>query len=979
MRPRRCTRNLREDAAGSTRSVWYFQVAKAASQQEETTMAVVEKEAPGTSESGPAPTSAGTGTEWYRLTPEAVAQKLQVDPARGLSAAEAQQRLQKYGPNALAGKQKESGWQSFLRQYRDFMQILLLSAAAINQIFAHSWSTTILLVGLTVFNAVLGLRQEAKAQASLDSLQKMVKNIARVRRDGNATEIDSGGVVPGDIVLIEAGNRVPADGRLFVAATLEIEEAALTGESTAVLKDVSEIDKPKVGLGDRLDMAFMNSSVTRGRGEMIVTTTGMGTEMGHIAELLNETESSKTPLQKQLDRLTIIIAGIAGITFVIMLLLGWYRGQELDQVFVAGVVLAIAAIPTGLPAVVTTLYSMGTRTLAEQHAIVKRLPSVETLGSISAICSDKTGTLTLNKMTARQFTIPGQNRYKVTGEGYSTQGELLHSGGTRIDLDAVLLPMALCADARLDGEGLIGDPTEGALIVLAAKGGIDIEGAKQTYPRIAEVPFDAEYKFMGTFHNMTNEQGKPVVRCFVKGAPDVLIGRSSSYWMPDGQVMPITDDNRHLALEENERMAADGQRVMIVARRDFDPQTFDPKGNLLSLVKDLTLLAMVGIVDPPRAEAKVAIGKCRSAGIQVRMITGDHAVTAAAIGRELGIEGKAMTGAQFAATSDEELMKDLPNIGVIARVTPEDKIRLVTLLQRQDNIVAMTGDGVNDAPALKKADIGVAMGITGTDVTKDAGVMILTDDNFATIVKAVEYGRALYDNLSKYVRVQMAWLVGFIGTFLIASILNIAAGQPFTPLQVLWINFAIEVPLAVALGFDKPLPGLMERKPRPLKQPVLSRAQWARIIVLGIVMAVGTLGTRVYYENNGGVDPVVAATISMVVFGLYNLFAGISARDETGSAFNRDILSDPFQTRLYGLSLLFIFLPTSLDFLQRFLGTGDLTFDQWLVCIAVAFVLLLVDEVFKFFLRRSRERATTAISAPQPTPTPTPTPTQAQA
>jgi Ca2+-transporting ATPase len=907
---------------------------------------------------------------------------LQVDPAKGLTAAEAQQRLQQYGPNQLAGKAKETGWQAFLRQYRDFMQILLLGAAAINLIFnTQAWSTTILLVGLTIFNAVLGLRQEAKAQASLDALQKMVKSIARVRRDGQAVEIDSGGVVPGDIVLIEAGNRVPADGRLFVAATLEIEEAVLTGESVPVLKDTDAIDKQNVALGDELCMAFMNSSVTRGRGEMIVTTTGMNTQMGHIAALLNQTEGDKTPLQKQLDRLTIILAAIAGITFLIMLLTGWIRGQALDQIFVAGVVLAIAAIPTGLPAVVTTLYSMGTRTLAEQGAIVKRLPSVETLGSISAICSDKTGTLTLNKMTARQFSIPGQNHYKVTGEGYSTQGQLLHSGdATNIDLDEVLLPMALCADARLDGEDLIGDPTEGALIVLAAKGGIDLDGARQTYPRVAEIPFDAEYKFMGTFHNMTNAAGQPVVRCFVKGAPDVLVARGGSYWLPGGETAPVTDENRHLALEENERMAAEGQRVMVVARRDFDPQTFNPKGDLLGLVQDLTLLAMVGIVDPPRAEAKAAIAKCHSAGIQVRMITGDHAVTAAAIGRELGITGEAITGAQFASMSDEQLLKDVDNIGVIARVTPEDKIRLVSLLQRKENIVAMTGDGVNDAPALKKADIGVAMGITGTDVTKEAGVMILTDDNFATIVKAVEYGRALYDNLSKYVRVQMTWLVGFIATFLIATLLNIAAGQPFTPQQVLWINFAIEVPIAIALGFDKPLPGLMERKPRPLKQPILTRAQWARIIFLGLLMAIGTLGVRYYYETIlGSVTPVVAATISMTAFGLFNFAAGISARDETGSAFNRDIFSDPFQLRLYGLSLLFIFLPTQLNFLQRILGTGDLTFEQWMVCVALAFIYLLIDEVIKFFMRRSRAQASETAVTPAPTPTPTPTPTQAQA
>ncbi|MGW8249555.1 MAG: cation-translocating P-type ATPase, partial [Anaerolineales bacterium] len=689
---------------------------------------------------------------WYIMTPDEVAKQLQVDPAKGLSAAEVQQRLQQYGPNKLAGKAKEPGWQAFLRQYKDFMQILLLVAAVVNLVVTGEWGTTLVLLILTVFNAVLGLNQESKAEASLAALEKMMKNIARVRRDGQAVEVDAEELVPGDIVLMEAGNRVPADGRLFVTATVEIEEAALTGESVASPKDTETITKADAPLGDRHCMAYMNTAVTRGRGEMIVTTTGMGTEMGKIADLLNKTEADKTPLQKQLDRLTIIIASLAGVTFLLMLIIGLMQGSEFAVIFTAGIALAISAIPTGMPAVVTTLYSMGTRVLAAQNAIVKRLPSVETLGSVSAICSDKTGTLTLNKMTAVEFTIPGQNRYHITGEGYGTKGELeltrgipagepwkkgtapyttdgqlLSAGGAKIDLDEIMLPMALCADARLDGESLIGDPTEGALIVLAEKGGIHVDGAREMYPRVAEVPFDSEYKFMATFHNMNDHQGKPVVRCFVKGAPDVLIARAGSYWMPGGEVLQLTDENRPLALKENDRMAASGERVMVVARKDFDPQTFDPKGNLIDLVNELTLLAMVGIVDPPRAEARDAIAKCHSAGIQVRMITGDHAVTAAAIGHQLGIEGTALTGAQFAAKSDEELTNELDDIGVIARVAPEDKIRLVRLLQEKQNIVAMTGDGVNDAPALKKADIGVAMGITGTEVSKGAAVMILTD------------------------------------------------------------------------------------------------------------------------------------------------------------------------------------------------------------------------------------------------------------
>ncbi len=888
--------------------------------------------------------------KWYTLSPEDVSKRLQVEPAKGLSAGEAKQRLEKYGPNKLAGKKKEPGWRAFLRQYQDFMQILLLVAALVNQVVVKEWGTTILLVVLTIFNAVMGLNQESKAEASLAALEKMMKNIARVRRDGQAIEVDSEELVPGDVVLMEAGNRVPADGRLFVAATLEIEEAALTGESVASSKDIETIDKPEVPLGDRHSMAFMNTSVTRGRGEMIVTTTGMGTEMGHIADLLNKTEADKTPLQKQLDKLTKTIAGLAGVAFILMIILLNGQGLEFSAIFTAGIALAISAIPTGMPAVVTTLYSMGTRVLANQNAIVKRLPSVETLGSVSAICSDKTGTLTLNKMTAREFSIPGHNHYKVSGEGYSTQGQLLHDGGTKIDLDAILLPMALCADARLDGEALIGDPTEGALIVLAEKGGISIDGSRAKYPRVAEVPFDSDYKFMATFHNMTNEQGKPVVRAFVKGAPDVLVARGGSYWMPGGETLPITEDNRHLALTENDRMAQAGERVMVVARRDFDPQTFDPKGKLIDLMTDLTLLAMVGIVDPPRAEARDAIARCHSAGIQVRMITGDHAVTAAAIGKELGITGEALTGAQFAATSDEELTKRLDNIGVIARVAPEDKIRLVRLLQKKQNIVAMTGDGVNDAPALKKADIGVAMGITGTEVSKDAAVMILTDDNFATIVKAVEYGRAIYDNLAKYIRFQMGMLAAFIISYLGAAFFGILGGIPFSPLVVLFINFLVQVPIAIALGFDKPSPGLMDRKPRPLSQPVLSRAQWVRLVIVGILIAIGTLLLEWQYAQAG---QAVAATMGFVAFSLFNIIFGLSARSEFGSVFDRDNISDRRQMGLYGLALLLTFLATELNFLQRFLGTVSLNGNQWITCFAFAIGLLLLIELVKWIARRS--------------------------
>lgn len=899
---------------------------------------------------GDAEAGSRSATPWYSRSAGDVARAFEVQPERGLTAAQAAERLAAHGPNRLAGGKKESAPAAFVRQYRDFMQIVLLAAAVVNQLVTREWGTTLVLVGLTVFNAVVGLRQEAKAEESVRALAQMLKTVARVRRDGQAVEIDAEQLVPGDIVLMEAGNRVPADGRITVAATLEIEEAALTGESLPVAKSADPVAGTEVPLGDRVSVAYMNTSVTRGRGEMIVTDTGMGTEIGHIAHLLAGTETDKTPLQKQLDSLSKIIATIAGIALVLVVLLGLARGESFDTLFITGVALAVAAIPTGLPAVVTALLSIGTREIARRNAIIKRLPAVETLGSTSVICSDKTGTLTLNKMTARELMIPGRNRFTVTGEGYRTGGEIKHVGGERFDLDPYLLPMVLCADAVLDGDNLIGDPTEGALIVLGAKGGLDIEQTRAAYPRIAEVPFDSDYKFMATFHRMTGDGGKPVVRCYVKGAPDVLIGRATSYREPDGTILAVTDGNRQLATDANDRIAAAGERVMVVAQRDFDPAGFDPSSNLIEQVRDLTLLAMVGIVDPPRAEAKAAIAQCRDAGIRVRMITGDHATTAAAIAKELGIEGRAVTGTQFAGMSDEELLAQLPDIGVIARVAPEDKLRLVRLLKTSGNIVAMTGDGVNDAPALKAADIGVAMGITGTEVSKEAAVMILTDDNFATIVKAVEYGRGLYDNLLKYLRFQMSTLVAYVAIFIGAGILNIAAGTPLNPLQILWLNMVIDVPIAIALGFDQPATGLMRHAPRPVGAPVLSARDWVRLCVQGAVMTIGSLAAYQLGHAQGG--PVAGATMLLTTLSLFHLVGGLLSRDQVGPIFDRDAIPGIAQLRRYGFALLGILAVTLLDPLERIFGTTGLSLNQWLICIALALTLLVVEELIKLVLRR---------------------------
>ena len=895
-----------------------------------------------------------------------VARQLGVDPARGLSAEEARSRLQSHGPNRLAGGKKETGWRAFLRQYEDFMQVILLGAALVNQLVTGDTGTTVVLAGLTVFNAVIGLRQESKAEESVKALAQMMKTIARVRRDGQAVEIDAAELVPGDVVLVEAGNLVPADARVSLAATMEIEEAALTGESLPVGKSIEPVAGADVPLGDRTCMAYMNTSVTRGRGELIVTSTGMDTEIGHIADMLANTETSKTPLQKQLDALSKIIASIAAVALVLVVLLGLARGQSFDTLFVTGVALAVAAIPTGLPAVVTALLSMGTREIARRNAIVKRLPAVETLGSTSAICSDKTGTLTLNKMTARELIIPGQNRYTVSGEGYSTEGEISHVGGQHQDLDPYLLPMVLCADAVLDGVNLIGDPTEGALIVLGAKGGLDIDETRRALPRVAEVPFDSDYKFMATFHEVTADDGRRVVRCYVKGAPDVLIARATTIRRPDGSLVPITDENRHLATTANDQIANAGERVMVVAQRDLDPSVLRSGGDLIDQVQELTLLAMIGIVDPPRPEAKVAIAECHDAGIRVRMITGDHATTAAAIAGELGIEGRAITGTEFAAMSDEQLMSELDEIGVVARVAPEDTVRLVRLLKEKGNVVAMTGDGVNDAPALKTADIGVAMGITGTEVSKEAAVMILTDDNFATIVGAVSYGRTLYDNLLKYLRFQMSTLVAYIAIFIGAGIIGIANGAPLNPLQILWLNMVVDIPLAIALGFDQPARGLMARPPRPVGAPVLSRNNWFRLLAQGAVMTIGALAAyQIGDEQNGA---VVAATMLLTALSLFHVAGALLCRDQQNTIFDRDAVPGVMQLRRYAVSLLAIVLVTSLDFLQRIFDTAPLTFTQWCICAGIAASIVVVEELIKLVIRHRVSASPAAVSPPVTSP-----------
>jgi P-type Ca2+ transporter type 2C len=816
------------------------------------------------------------------------------------------------------------------------------------------FATGIVLIGLTLLNAAMGLNQEGKAEASVAALQKLMVVKAKVRRDGALAEIPMEDIVPGDIVNVEAGDLVPADARILSAATLEIDESALTGESVPVPKGVEPVASD-AALGDRVDMAYMNTQVTRGAATVLVVATGMSTEVGHISGMLQATTTEQTPLTIQLAKLTNQILAIAGVALVASIAIGYFiNGQTLQTLFLTAVAFAVSAIPTGLPAVVTAVLSMGTQSLASAGAIVKRLRSVETLGSTSAINSDKTGTLTLNQMTAVQMAIPGR-RYTISGEGYQTTGQISHAGGQAdVPLEPYLMPMALCADAEVKDGALVGDPTEGALVVLAAKGGVDPTLTRERYPRVATLPFDAAYKMMATFHAMKDAKGKDVVRAYVKGAPDQLMKRAASAHGPDGTEVPI-DRIRDAAAAENDRLGKQGLRVMATGQKDFDPKKFDPNADLLPLLDGLTLLAMVGIVDPARPEAKAAIAQAKDAGIRVRMITGDHAVTAEAIAGQLGIEGRAITGAEFAAMSDEQAAREIDDIGVIARVAPEDKVHLVDILKAKGHIVAMTGDGVNDAPALKKADIGVAMGITGTEVSKEAAVMILTDDNFATIVKAVELGRALYDNLMRYIRFQMGVLFGFIITFLGSSIFNILSGIPFLPLQTLWVNFTVDVFQAIGLGWGKPREGLMGQPPRPKDQAILPRRLLGWLVFAGFVMAVGTLGVIVYASNNYG--EAVAHTMGLATFSVFNLLFSLETADENRTLFSSELLENPMLLKTTALSVVTIVFATELGILQRILGTVGLSLEQWGICVLVGASIVVVAEIKKLLKIRTDETA----------------------
>jgi P-type Ca2+ transporter type 2C len=885
---------------------------------------------------------------WYALDPEAVASRLGVNVDSGLSAAEAAVRLRRDGPNALPEEKPPSKFRRLLGQYTSYMQLILVGASVVSLVIKQ-WSTAIVLFVLSLINAVTGLRQEGKAESAMNALKSMMEATARVRRDGVEAEIPAEQLVIGDVVLIAAGDEVPADGRIVSSSSLQIDESALTGESVPAAKGTETLSVGELGAGDQANMAFMNTPVTHGSGVMIVTSVGSDTQVGRIAGMLSATATEETPLTKQMNTLTLWIVGAAGVTMIIMFALGLYRGQSWTMLFNTAVALAIAAIPLALPMVVQVVLSLGSVELAKQKAIVKDLPSVETLGFTSAINSDKTGTLTMNQMTAVEVLDP-TDRYTITGSGYGLEGKISHPAGKTDTLDAAILPYVVANDAKLVDGTVVGDPTEGALLVLAYKAGIDIDATREGLPRLATLPFDPTYKLMATFIQTTDALGLPVVRCFVKGAAPAVMDRVATA-LSAGASIPWDDDLKERAQANVARMGEAGLRVMAAAFRDIELTHFDADGDLLSYVHDLEITSLVAMVDPPREESKAAVANAQRAHIRVRMVTGDDVVTGAAIAKQLGIDGDAMLGADFAALSEQQRKDRIDTIGVVGRVAPEHKVLLAQTLKDKGYVVAMTGDGVNDAPAIKAADIGVAMG-SGTEVAKNAGKMILSDDNFATIVYAVGQGRKLYDNLNKFIRFVLLELVAFVLTFLGATLLNLAAGQPFTPAQILWINFLVNAPFGVALGFDEETPGLMARRPRPRGDSILTKSMMITCGLGGLYVAVANLMLIFIGKNLYG-DIVVGQSIGLVAFSLMLVVAAFESRNETSTVFSVDTFNSPRMNKTAVVEIALAYLITQADFLNKLLGTTSLSFAQWGLALLAAVVFLLAWELGKLIARRT--------------------------
>ncbi len=926
--------------------------------------------------------------ETYQQSVDGVLAALDVNPHSGLSQAEAKARLQKYGKNELTSEPPAPAWKKFLAQFQDVLVILLLIATAISlALWLYERESALPYEAIAIFsvvllNAVMGYIQESKAESAVAALRKMSAAHAKVFRAGEPQNIPANELVPGEIILIEEGDTIPADARLIQSTALQTAEAALTGESLPVSKDTLPI-ADDAGLGDRHNMVFSGTAATYGRGKAVVTATGMQTQIGLIAGMLKETPKETTPLQKELTRvgklLGFIVVVIAVVMIATIILIEDIHGfAALFDVLILGVALAVAAVPEGLPAVVTAVLSIGVQRMARRNAIVRHLAAVETLGSASVIASDKTGTLTKNEMTVRSV-VTASGRFQFEGTGYAPEGKVslvnadgkqyTVDGSTKIELRRTLAVADRANNAALkehDGRWTVqGDPTEGSLIVAARKAGLksDVLGAR--FERIGEVPFSSERKLMTTVHMDAEQEERLLV--FTKGAPDILLARCSQELVEEN-TRALTAQRRAEILKVNDELARNALRTLGVAYRTLQADAFDSDAVDERLEKDLVFAGLIGMIDPPREEAKDAVARAKGAGIRPIMITGDHPITAAVIARELGIssDGRAVTGAEIDKMQDDVVRaQTIKEVSVYARVNPEHKLRIVKALKREGAIVAMTGDGVNDAPALKTADIGIAMGITGTDVSKEAADIVLADDNFASIVAAVEEGRAIFSNIRKFLRYLLSSNIGevmamFFGVVL-ADVIELKAGSggglvlPLLATQILWINLVTDGAPALALGIDPMDVGVMDQPPRPKREGVITRPMWFGIFFVGVIIGIGTLlvldaslpGGLIEGSGSMRYAQTMAFT-TLVFFSLFNVF---NARSDERSAFS-GMFSNIWLWAAVLLSILLQVAVIYIPFLQQAFSTVALSFADWWRCIAMASSVLWLRELSKVISRK---------------------------
>lgn len=890
--------------------------------------------------------------KWWFAEAEVVARELGTDIQKGLTSEEITVRKEKYGLNQLDEKKGKSAWALFFDQFRDFMIWVLIGAALISG-FLKEWVDAIAIICIVVLNAILGFIQEFRAEKSLAALRKLSSPTSKVIRDGKHVSIPSSEIVPGDLVEMEAGDYVPADGRIvYATGNTSTHEASLTGESTPVTKSHDRLEQEEAGLADRSNMVFMGTSVVSGKARAIITDTGMNTELGKIAGMIQQIENTNTPLQRKLKEFGKIIIVIVFALIGIIFLLGYLRGEELIDLFLTSVSLAVAAIPEGLPAVVTIALALGVQRMVKRNCIIRKLPSVETLGSTSVICSDKTGTLTKNEMTV-QAVFHDSQYYKVSGIGYEPDGDY-SLNNKKIDpnsipgLKKLISGTVLCNGAQLVKEGstykIIGDPTEGALLTMAGKAGLTKKSLEAEYPFVEEIPFDSERKQMTIIRKNENNY-----IAFVKGAPDVLLANCTRIER-NGQAEDLDNTSRDQIAKMNGEMADKAMRVLAVACRNFEtlPVNVDSE----TIERDLTFLGLVAMIDPPRPEVKLAIKECKTAGIRSVMITGDHKNTAVAIARELGFyrgDSLAFTGEELDRMSQEEFAKQVDKTVVYARVSPEHKLRIVKAWREKGQVVAMTGDGVNDAPAVKEADIGVAMGITGTDVTKEVSDMVITDDNFASIVHAVEEGRGIYDNIRKFIHYLLSCNVGEIFVMLIASLFRMPV--PLLPIQILWINLVTDGLPALALGVDPIDKDIMKRSPRPTNESVLTKKMGTLILLQGVFIAICSLAAFyvVYYIEDEGIER--ARTASFIVLACSQLFHSFNCRSNHDSIFTLGFLSNRklvYATLFsFMLQMAVVYVPV----LQTVFKTQPLGLFDWVMVLIISSFPLIAMEIVKLFMK----------------------------